>query len=480
LVQDFHRLVGFLGEKVKAIRAVVSLVVVAIVALLVFSTGTSIHLAPVKAIGVSTPVSVQIANPHGVRRIDAFVEQNGARYGVYNQTAPARRFFWNRHQPPVSFSFDAGKNKAPNLKEGPARLVVETVSNDLRGSSDAVTAEVNVLLAPPRVIADDLEHDVNQGGMELVTFTVSGSWNEAGVKVGKYTFRSFPLPGKPPDQRFSMFGYPWDLPPDTQPLVYARNQAGTEATGHFRVKLFAKKFRARDFDLDDKLMEKLVTSVDPTGQITGAMGAGSDMLSRFLKINGDLRQKNNQQLADLRFKTEEKILWNGPFVHYGKEEANFADVRNYIYHGKKVDQQVHLGFDLSDTQNAPVTAANDGRVVWASDLGIYGNCIVVDHGYALQSIYGHLRQIDVKPGDLVKKGQKMGIAGQTGLAGGVHVHFSMQTDGVQTNPREWWDEHWIKDRVLSKLAPERIGAKSETSEAPVAHKRKGAKKKAGQ
>jgi murein DD-endopeptidase MepM/ murein hydrolase activator NlpD len=90
-------------------------------------------------------------------------------------------------------------------------------------------------------------------------------------------------------------------------------------------------------------------------------------------------------------------------------------------------------------------------VVWGADLGIYGNCIVVDHGYGLQSIYGHLREIDVKPGDMVKKGQKMGIAGQTGLAGGVHVHFSMQIDGVQTNPREWWDEHWIKDRVLSKL-----------------------------
>ena len=92
-------------------------------------------------------------------------------------------------------------------------------------------------------------------------------------------------------------------------------------------------------------MEKLVNSVDPTGQLA----PGPDLLSRFLKINGEMRQKNNQQLADLRFKTEEKILWNGPFIHWGKEEADFADVRNYIYNGKKVDQQVHLGFDLSDT-----------------------------------------------------------------------------------------------------------------------------------
>jgi murein DD-endopeptidase MepM/ murein hydrolase activator NlpD len=150
-------------------------------------------------------------------------------------------------------------------------------------------------------------------------------------------------------------------------------------------------------------------------------------------------------------------------------------VRSYISHGNKIDQQVHLGFDLSDTMNTPVKAANDGRVVWAADLGIFGNCIVLDHGYGLQSIYGHLREIDVKEGDLVQIGQKMGMEGQTGLAGGVHLHFSMQVDGVQVNPREWWDEHWIQDRILSKLAPESRAAKAEKTEAPVEtpHKAKG-------
>ena len=75
-----------------------------------------------------------------------------------------------------------------------------------------------------------------------------------------------------------------------------------------------------------------------------------------------------------------------------------------------------------------------------------------------------MRQINVKVGDMVKKGQRMGVAGQTGLAGGVHVHFSMQIDGVQVNPREWWDEHWIRDRILSKLAPETVSA---AAKAPV-------------
>jgi hypothetical protein len=93
--------------------------------------------------------------------------------------------------------------------------------------------------------------------------------------------------------------------------------AGAEATGRFWFKLFPKKFRVRDFELSDALLEKLVGSVEPGGQ--------GELLARFLRINGELRRQNNQTLADLRLKTEEKILWQGPFEHWGKEESYFAD-----------------------------------------------------------------------------------------------------------------------------------------------------------
>ena len=253
------------------------------------------------------------------------------------------------------------------------------MSNDFAGHTDSTSADVKVILAPPRVVADDAQHYINQGGMELAVMTPGGSWNEAGVKVGKYTFRSFPLPGPP---GAALRHVRLSLGPAGQPYAAWCSRATWPARKpprQFWFKLFPKKFRIRDFPIDDALMAKLVNQIDPDG----TLAPGPDMLSRFLKINGEMRRKNNQQLADLRLKTEEKILWNGPFLHWGKEESMFADVRNYIYHGKKVDQQVHLGFDLSDTANAPVHVANDGRVVWAADLGIYGNCVVVDHGYAL-------------------------------------------------------------------------------------------------
>ena len=428
--------------------AILVLLILAAAALAYLSVHTALAFGPaVMVIGASTQVSVQVANPHGVRGLAAFVEQDGARTQVFAQNAPPAYIVWKWHVPPRTVTFEAGKNKAPQLKEGKARVVVESVSNDFSGLADRVSCDVTVVLEPPRVSADSQRHYITQGGMDLATLTVSGAATESGVRVGPYTFRSFPLPGGGPDRRFAMFAYPWDVEPGTEPLAFARNLAGAEATSRFWFRVKTKRFRAREFPLTDGLMATLVNSVDPGG----TLAPGPDLLTRFLKINGDLRRRNNQQLADLRFQTEEKMLWNGPFLHYGKEEANFADVRDYVYHGKKVDRQVHLGFDLSDVKDAPVNAANDGRVVWASNLGIYGNCIVVDHGYALQSIYGHLKSIEVKVGDAVKKGQKMGIAGSTGLAGGVHLHFSMQIDGVQTNPREWWDEHWIKDRVLSKL-----------------------------
>ena len=401
---------------------------------------------PVTAIGRSTPVKIHLVAPHGVRHILAAIDQNGATYPVLDKRYPTRRLVFGDEKSIIDVLFAAGQDKTPALKDGKARLTVVAQSNDFLGRTASTASDIEIITTPPRVSVDGFEHLVNQGGAELVTFTASGYWTEAGVRVGKYNFRSFPMPGaNSRDARFALFAYPWDLVAGIEPVVYVRNPAGAEARGHFRFKLFPKKFRAEDFNLTDQIMTRLVDQIDPSS--TG------DLLQRFLKINGPMRQANNQTLANLRLKTEERMLWHGPFVQLGnsKVEAHFADVRTYKYQGKKVDEQVHLGFDLAVTQHTPVVAANDGKVLWAADLGIYGNCIVIDHGYGLQSIYGHLADFTVKAGDTVKKGQQIGKSDSTGLALGDHLHFSMQIDGVQVNPVEWWDEHWIHDRILSKL-----------------------------
>ena len=92
----------------------------------------------------------------------------------------------------------------------------------------------------------------------------------------------------------------------------------------------------------------------------------------------------------------------------------------------------------------------------ARDLGIYGNCVILDHGMGVQSLYAHMSSFQIKEGDEVHKGQTIGMTGQTGLAAGDHLHFSMMVNGQFVNATEWWDPHWIEDRIMRKL--KEIGA----------------------
>jgi murein DD-endopeptidase MepM/ murein hydrolase activator NlpD len=91
--------------------------------------------------------------------------------------------------------------------------------------------------------------------------------------------------------------------------------------------------------------------------------------------------------------------------------------------------------------------------LWADDLGIYGNCVILDHGYGVTSLYGHLSRIDVKVGELVRAGQQLGLSGSTGLAGGDHLHFAILVDDTYVDPVEWWDPKWVREKIDSLLAP---------------------------
>src|SRR5215470_17407674 len=120
--------------------------VIATVGLFVLSTTPVISLpSSLSAIGISTPVTIQISNPHGVRSINAWVEQNGNRYPVAQTSRPANRIVWQRNVPDEEWTFQAGTRNAPQLKDGKALLTVEATSNDFRATSVTATREVTVI-----------------------------------------------------------------------------------------------------------------------------------------------------------------------------------------------------------------------------------------------------------------------------------------------------------------------------------------------
>jgi murein DD-endopeptidase MepM/ murein hydrolase activator NlpD len=353
-----------------------------------------------------------------------------------------------------------GKTAQPAIVTGKATLTVTASRPVLFGLRDAVstvTRDLEVRLDPPRVGIVSLHHFLNLGGSEFVVLRATPTDVQAGVRVAGQTFPAFPGSAvglTDPALQVAFFALAFDQDAATPVTVFARDEAGNEATARMDRQPFPKRFQRSRIPLDRAFLDRVVPAIASNTPSLGlTVNAGADLLPAFLTINRDLRQANNQAIAALAAKTAPEMRWQESFAQLGNTqvESRFADHRTYTFEGKEVDQQTHLGFDLASTQQAPVTAANRGVVVHAAYLGIYGNCVIVDHGLGVQSLYAHLSTMDVKEGDTVDKGQTLGRSGTTGLAGGDHLHFTMLVGGVQVNPVEWWDPHWMEDRVFRKI-----------------------------
>ena len=391
------------------------------------------------------------------------VEQNGKTMPVFTLLGGASANITQLDPNRLHISQAFGKETLPELQSGAARIVVSATRPsflNLRTLSNSVTKDLQVRLEPPRVAVVSTHHYVNHGGSEMVVYRASPPDVRSGVRVGDVEYSGFPASGAgataDPALQVAFFALLHDQDLNAPIVVFARDEAGNQATASFVEKVFPKPFKRSKIELDDRFLQRVVPEIlehAPELKIA-APPAGGDVLPAFLKINGQLRQMNAEQIATLvSTKTSQSRLWQGPFIQLGNSqvEASFADHRTYFYKGQEVDRQVHLGFDLAVTSNVAVVAANAGTILNASWLGIYGNCVIIDHGMGVASLYGHLSSFDVKVGDTVAKGQTIGHSGMTGLAGGDHLHFTMLVSGHPVNPVEWWDAHWVQDRVDRKL-----------------------------
>jgi murein DD-endopeptidase MepM/ murein hydrolase activator NlpD len=356
----------------------------------------------------------------------------------------------------ASRTYDVGKLILDKYKpvDGPASLNISAIDNAVRnfgrGNESVVTKEFTFHVSLPKLEISDGQHYINQGGSECVVYRVSESTDVSGVQVGSHFFPGYPAPGSDKNLRFALFALKYDWPANTPIKVVARDAAGNEVTAEFWHKVFPKTFRSREIPLDAGFVQKVVPEImSHTPEIKDQ----GDPVKTFVEINNNLRKKNHETIAKLSAQSPGQFLWNGPFLQLSnsKVESFFADRRTYLYDGKRVDQQDHVGFDLSVVQHYPIEAGNDGKVILAEYFGIYGNAVLLDHGAGLLSLYGHLSEIGVKTGQTVKKKDVLGKSGATGLAAGDHLHFGLFLHGVPVNPTEWWDEKWIKDHVLNRL-----------------------------
>lgn len=406
--------------------------------------------SPEKFVGRSTPVSISIESPTEITDASFEITQNGKPVTINDLKKDTAG---NTATLSGTIARDGLANGAATLTATASR----TTFYDLRTLSSSATRELTVRLDPPRVSVISIHHFINLGGAEFVVMRATPEDVEAGIRVGDASYRFYPGSAvgiSDPAVRVGFFALRHDQDVNTRIVAYARDVAGNEATTPVEHQPFVKKFVQSRIPIDQRFLDRVVPAIaSETPELKIDTSSPEGLLKGFLEINGNLRKKNGDYIASLAEKSEPRMLWTEAFKQMmnSQVESRFADRRTYYFEDKEIDRQVHLGFDLATVQQAPVHASNAGVIVHADYLGIYGNCVIIDHGLGVQSLYAHLSQIAVKVGDKVDKDQEIGRTGATGLAGGDHLHFTMLVQGVPVNPVEWWDAHWLEDRVNRKI-----------------------------
>jgi murein DD-endopeptidase MepM/ murein hydrolase activator NlpD len=421
-------------------------------------------VSPQRFVGVSTPLEVTIDTPGGqLSSLTVEFEQNGTRTPlVVDQGAPPAPTGQALAPDRVRLSQTLSRETVPGLQSGPGRVIVTASRPVLYGTRDletVVARDVEVRLERPRLAVLSTHHYINQGGAEMVVYRVTPEDVRSGVMVGEVMYPGYPASGidvddvriADPAARVAFFALLYDQPLEAPIRLVAEDEAGNAATAAVDFRVFPKPFKNSRIELDDPFLERVVPAILAG---TDEVHPEGPTIDQYVVINSELRRLNAARIGSFAGETVPDLLWRGevfhPFTNNAVESA-FADRRTYFYQGREVDRQVHLGFDLASYAQTPIVAANRGRVLFTGELGIYGNAVIIDHGMGLQSLYAHLSSIDVAPGVLVDKNQPIGRSGMTGLAGGDHLHFTMLLNGQMINPVEWWDAHWIEDRILRKL-----------------------------
>jgi hypothetical protein len=446
----------------KVVRVLLVLVVVALV--LTFWVGLSVGPEPAieiraehDVLGPSQTLTVAVAEPRrGLGRVEVVFDQEGRKRTLETFVSEERRGFapWGAVPvPETEIEVAIDRESLPGLREGTAVLTVtaDRAAGFLRSPAPAVVARTfTVRLTPPALAVLSHTHYVAQGGCEVVVYRVGETAASSGVRVGDRFFPGYPLPEGGTGDRFAFFSVPYDLDDPADLRLVVSDEVGNQAEAGFIDRFFPEPLRHDVINLSDSFLGRVVPAILSQ---TPEIEAPPTLLEGYLAINRDLRARNRAALRTLVQASRAEFLWRGPFLQQRNAQvmARFAERRTYKHAGQTVDTQDHLGIDLASVVHAPVQAANHGIVLRAGWFGIYGNAVVLDHGYGLMTLYGHLSSVAVEKGETVGRGQEIGRTGASGLAGGDHLHYAVLLHGLPVDPLEWWDGHWIHDRLALKL-----------------------------
>ena len=433
-------------KSLKKILLVVLLITAVIAAVAYFrdTTPPQVSLTPgAGPVSPQTPLSLAIEDDGaGIKEVHAHLVQGDLRIQLAREEFPTAT-----RDARIELSL-AGLR----LREGAFTIEVSAGDHAIyrlgQGNVEETSFELTFDSRPPTISVVSRAHNFTRGGSGLVTFSLDEPVSRAGVFFDDHFFPAYPQES---GMYVSAVTFPYYVEPnDFVPRIVAVDLAGNERQAGIYYRANNRQFRQRQITITDSFLD--MTLPEFIHQVPNF----DTPLETFLYINQEVRKENRATVAALADETQPEPLWAGVFLRQPRSATQglFADHRTYLYNGREIDRTVHLGYDLASVAQADIIAANTGKVIFNDFLGIYGLCIVIDHGIGIQTLYAHLSQSHVDVGQMINRGDVIGRSGVTGLAGGDHLHFEVLVNGIPVQPIEWWDANWQTNNIDSKLETE--------------------------
>ena len=408
---------------------------------------------PLSVLGARSSIDVTASDRGtGLSRIELRVTTptTPAPIVLAEQTFPRRSWYGSGvHETTIAAPVDAATARVP---EGPATLEVWVHDHswlDILRRGPRLTQAITIDLTPPGLEVMSKQHRAQVGGSECLVYKVSADTTASGVRVGDAFFPGTAGLFADPALRAALFAIP-DAPAPGGVVAEAVDAAGNRRTANIDLTVKSRRFPEKTLTIDDAFLQRKVP------ELLREMGlpATNDLVQGYLTINRDGRKATETRVREICREGSAMPQWAGGLLRMPNSAplSGFADRRTYLHATTVIDHQTHLGFDLASLRMAEVPAAAAGRVAFTGFLGIYGTTVILDHGMGLYTLYGHLSSTALAAGATVARGDILGKTGETGLAGGDHLHFSVMIRGIHVDPVEWWDGHWIQDHVDARLA----------------------------
>ncbi len=391
------------------------------------------------------PLKVKIKDDSGLKEIKAYLSDTNNSVEIVNKSFDK---LTKEYILEIVFPKISPLNKSKNLK-----LTIEVTDiskwNFTFGNSNKLVTTIIVDTKKPELFNLISSYKITKGGAALSIFKASDENLDQLYIETNFGKKFKPSPFYKDNYYASLLV--WPLQQDRfHAKIVAIDKAGNISKVRLGFFLKDKQYKrstikVKDSFIDGKISDLASDNLDVTKNL--------NRIEKFKYVNETYRNQSNKLIEQVSSRVDKNRIDSfslKPFypLKNGKVVASYGDHRYYEYNGEIVSESYHMGLDLASIKMADIKVTNPGIVVFNEYNGIYGNNLIIYHGFGLYSLYAHCSNILVNKGDFVKAGEIVAKTGTTGLALGDHLHFGILIQGVDSRVAEWMDGDWIKVNIV--------------------------------